>query len=228
MAQNKINNYLHGTGCLTLGPVTRLCAQVYTKKPVKQDNFISTMCEKVDEFARVYSPHKEKARTNQKRKKKRPSIVPRVFTAIWSNLFHLGPPTLRLIFVPEPYPVVDWNGLARPNWKDRIGLPSPAYLPLHACSQNPNHYLASKEKDCLGHPRHVPPAFGGKAPFGEILGYRTSLGPVMMPTIPVSGHTYDAEENTCTISASPPPSSSPARGGHRGRSSGWPPGRRGR
>ena len=39
---------------------------------------------------------------------------------------------------PTPYPDVDWNALCRANWKDKLGLPAPVYIPLQVCSLDPD------------------------------------------------------------------------------------------
>ena len=70
------------------------------EKQAKSDKFIRKMVSCVDNLACKYSPSFAKP----KRRNKRPSIVPKVFSSIWRLL--LAPQ--KLIDVPEPYPTVDW------------------------------------------------------------------------------------------------------------------------
>ena len=86
----------------------------------------------------------------------------------------------------DPYPQVDWSALARPTFRDRIGLPRPTPLPIQACSQDPACY---QTRDM---------------PFGSTLGFVTNLGNVGMPTIPINGYTFCQETSSWQISASYP------------------------
>ena len=92
------------------------------------------------------------------------------------------------------YPQVDWEALARPTWKDRVGLPPPVYLPVYGCSMDPTFYQPSPPSTLYQPP--VPPAFermndkGRQAPFGERLGYRTNMGLVGMPMCVIKGHVF--------------------------------------
>jgi hypothetical protein len=83
------------------------------------------------------------------------------------------------IHVPEPYPVVDWQALACPNWKDRIDLPSPAYLPIHACRPLHPHQAGWLRL-------HGPPQ-NSEDLFGKTNGYMTTMGPVRMPSTLING-----------------------------------------
>jgi len=116
-----------------------------------------------------------------------------------------GPEQGDQVHCPPPYPQVDWENLARPTWKDRVGLPTPNYLPLLGCSQDPNHYSSTEERNCLGRTETVPSDFEKKeAPFGQLLGYRTNMGPVRMPTCSIHGHVFDMVGKTWVIAASTP------------------------
>ena len=109
-----------------------------------------------------------------------------------------------MVWVQPPYPTVNWEDLSRPNFKDRVGLPSPEYLPILGCSSDPQFYLPTPTTDCLGRNVRSPPAFEGKSPFGSTRGYRTNLGRVAMPSGLVNGYLWDMEEGRWTIAADPP------------------------
>ena len=47
----------------------------------------------------------------------------------------------EVAYCPNPYPIVNWEDLARPNFKDRVGLPPPKHLPVLGCSPDPQFYL---------------------------------------------------------------------------------------
>ena len=102
------------------------------------------------------------------------------------------------------FSVVDWYSLSRPNWKDRVGLPTPVALPIHSCSQDPAFYLPIPDTHYLSKGTKSPPAFEGKFPFGWIRGYRTILGPVAMPRCQVNGYVWDKKEGKWMILASSP------------------------
>jgi len=108
---------------------------------------------------------------------------------------------------PCPYPYVDWQALSRPSWKDRVGLPKPHELPILSCSPDP---ALSMPKPNMG---IVDPFERPSYPFGTMLGYLTTMGPVAMPTVSVNGYSWCEEENAWLISASPP--SRRRRGGRR-------------
>jgi hypothetical protein len=91
--------------------------------------------------------------------------------------------------MPDPFPVVSWGTLARPNWKDRVGLPKANTLPLRGCSEDPNDYLTNFFSSC--------------SPFGHLPGYLTTMGPVSMPKISINGYSFREETNSWVISAFP-------------------------
>ena len=103
--------------------------------------------------------------------------------------------------MPDPYPLVDWTALARPTFRNRIGLPSPTSLPIQACSQDSAHNQTKE------------------MPFGSILGFVTNLGNVGMPHIPINGYVFCQETGSWQISALPaypgPGRSRGCRGGGR-------------
>jgi hypothetical protein len=105
--------------------------------------------------------------------------------------------------LPDPYPVVDWQTLARPNLKNRIGLPTPSQLPIHGCSQDRDLYFHTFSSS------HIP--------FGYLLGYKTTMGPVSMPKIPVNGYKFCEDTSIWVISAFSRTSSRGCRGGRRAR-----------
>ena len=115
-----------------------------------------------------------------------------------------GPEQGVQVHCPLPYPQVDWEDLARPTWKDRVGLPTPVSLPILGCSRDPEFYNFTKEQNCLGQTVSVPPAFVKKEPFGQLQGYMTNLGPVRMPTCSINGHVFDTKVGTWVIAASTP------------------------
>ena len=145
---------------------------------------------------------------------KKPSIVPKVFSTMWRLLpapNERSPAKSRS--VPLNYPVVDWQALAQPTWKDKVGLPYPVSLPIHSCSLDPNFYHPSLEM-FYGQPRTVEPAFNGKFPFGSITGYMTSMGPVKKPSTPINGYIL-GEDDQWTIAAYPPGGTPGTRGRRR-------------
>ena len=107
--------------------------------------------------------------------------------------------------LPDPYPVVDWHTLARPNLRDRIGLPKPNQLPIHGCSHDPDLYFTTFSSS--------------HSPFGYHLGYKTTLGPVSMPITSINGFTFSQETSSWVISATTRPR--PNRGCRGGRRT-WP------
>ena len=109
---------------------------------------------------------------------------------------------------PCPYPYVDWQALSRPSWKDRVGLPKPSQLPILSCSPDP---ALSMPKPNAG---MVDPWERPGPPFGSMVGYLTTMGPVAMPTCSVNGYSWCQEEKAWRIAAFPP--SRRRRGGRRG------------
>ena len=118
-----------------------------------------------------------------------------------------------LVWVQPPYPIVNWDVLSSPNFKDRVELPSPEMLPILGCSNDPQFYLPTPRTDCLGRKEMTPPAFEKEFPFGELRGYRTILGPVAMPSGPINGHVWDVTGGThgCWTIAAHPPGRNPGR-----------------
>ena len=109
---------------------------------------------------------------------------------------------------PCPYPYVDWQALSRPSWKDRVGLPKPDQQPILSCSPDP---ALSMPKPNTG---IVDPCERPSYPFGTMLGYLTTMGPVAMPTVSVNGYSWCQDDQAWRISAFPP--SRRRRGGRRG------------
>jgi len=115
----------------------------------------------------------------------------------------------RYLRIPHcPYPYVDWQALSRPSWKDRVGLPKPSQLPILSCSPDP---ALSMPKPNTG---IVDSWERPSCPFGTMLGYLTTMGPVAMPTVSVNGYSWCQDVQAWRISASPP--SRRRRGGRRG------------
>ena len=109
---------------------------------------------------------------------------------------------------PCPYPYVDWQALSRPSWKDRVGLPKPNHLPILACNPDPALSMPKSNTGVVD-PNEMP-----SYPFGTMLGYLTTMGPVAMPTVPVNGYSWCQDDQAWRIFASPP--SRRRRGGRRG------------
>ena len=152
--------------------------------------------------------------TNPNKRMKIPSIVPKVFSTMWRVLLAPEERSPSIFRPSQPtYPVVDWQALARPTWKDKVGLPHPVSLPIHSCSQDPYFYQPSLEM-FLGQPRTAEPAFNGKFPFGWITGYMTSMGPVKKPSTPINGYIL-GEDDEWTIAAYPPGGTPGTRGRRR-------------
>ena len=185
----------------------------------KQRKEIADMVENVETHATKYSVKNARYKSKQvsndfnpRKRMKKPSIVPKVFSTMWRLL--LAPdersPAKSLPSQPT-YPIVDWQALARPTFRDKVGLPDPVCLPIHSCSQDPSFYQPSLDG---GLSRTVEPAFEGKHPFGWITGYMTSMGPVQKPSTPINGYIL-GEDDQWTIAAYPPGGTPGTRRGRR-------------
>ena len=109
------------------------------------------------------------------------------------------------------------------NWhnvKFKPVLPSPEECAVHSCSEDPDFY---KEKiDCFKIRYNL---FHKKNPFGSLLGYRTTLGTVPVPTEPIGGYVFCTETRKWVLYATPPAANRGLIGGVRGfphfRKKGW-------
>jgi len=151
--------------------------------------WISRMLEVTNRLIKKYATPKE--RRTITRCKKRPSIVPKQFAAIWQLLLKPPPP---LVHVPDARPSVNWSRLNKHFLKN---LPTPQFFPIQGVAQDPAFYT-STAKDYTGKTYLVfadAVQLGG-APFGQLRGLKTSHGIVTMPEVPVHGYVWsdiDAE-----------------------------------
>ena len=208
--------------CEDSNSIKKVQAEVDSR--LKQQEEVDALVKAVEETANKFSPRFARYTSSSctktcvpRERSRKPAIVPRVFYAMWRLL--LAPEETyqpKPLTVPVPFPVVDWQALARPNWKDRIGLPNPVALPIHSCSQDPAFYQPSygTRTNERGFPVQEKAVFEVQFPFGWISGYNTSMGPVKKPSIPINGYIL-GEDDQWTIAAYPPGGTPGTRRGRR-------------
>jgi len=156
--------------------------------------WVSHMLEVTNKLIKKYAIPRE--RRNLTKTRKRPSIVPKQFAAIWQLLLKPPPP---LVHVPDPRPSVNWSRLNKNFLKN---LPTPHFFPIQGVSQDPAFYT-STAKDYTGKTRLVfadAVELGG-SPFSELRGMRTSHGIVCMPEGPVHGYVWSETDTDWVIAA---------------------------
>jgi len=172
-----------------------------TKMKSKDKTFISRMVKTITRLQTKYltPEHKRKKRLFTRRKTS--PIVPKEFESIYHVL---TAPVPDAVAVLDPFPHVRWSDV-----RFKPALPNPEQCLVHSCSPDAEFYVHD---------------FGYLAsPFGTLPGYKTSLGVVAIPTIPVGGYVYCPEVKKWVLYAEPQSSPSAGRGTRRG---GTPPARR--
>jgi len=156
--------------------------------------WITNMLEVTNKLITKYAVPRE--RRNMAKTKKRPSIVPKQFAAIWQLLLKPPPP---LIHVPDPRPSVNWSRLNKNFLKN---LPTPHFFAIQGVSQDPSFYT-STAKDYTGKTRlkFADAVELEGAPFGELRGMRTSHGIICMPEGPVHGYVWSETDTDWVIAA---------------------------
>jgi len=182
----------------------------------KEKNLISKMLKTLTKLETKYltPEHKRKKRLFTRKQKTSP-IVPREFAAIYSDL---AAPEPESVPVADPCPQVRWNEV-----RFKPALPNPEQCPVHSCSPDPVFYVDRDNPSfrCNFNFEYVASQNG--RPFGSLLGYKTSLGVVAIPTTPVGGCVYCPDAKKWVLYAEAYSSPSAGRGTRRG---GTPPARR--
>ena len=169
----------------------------------KDEAFVRRMLKTLTKLESKYlTPvHKRKKRLFT-RKKRKIDIVPKEFSSIYEHLASPGPLEAPPMLIPQ----VNWH-----NVKFKPVLPSPEECAVHSCSEDPDFY---KEKiDCFKIRYNL---FHKKNPFGSLLGYRTTLGTVPVPTEPIGGYVFCTETRKWVLYATPPAANRGLIGGVRG------------
>ena len=151
-------------------------------KKGKDQTYITKMVKTLAKLEKKYQTpeHKRKPRLF-KRKKMRCSIVPKELSSIYEHIATPGPDETTT--PPMLIPQVNWH-----NVKFKPVLPSPEECAVYSCAADPEFY---KEKTDSFHLRYN--LFHKKHPFGSLLGYKTILGTVPVPTEPIGGYVFCTE-----------------------------------
>jgi len=149
----------------------------------KDRNFVSRMVRTLTKLETKYQvpEHKRKKRLFIRKPRSSP-IVPREFATIYNVLTAPEPETVA---VPEPFPHVRWRDV-----RCKPSLPNPEQCPVHSCSPDPEFYVDRDSSlfRCNYNFGYLASQYG--KPFGTLPGYKTSLGVVAVPTMPVGGYVY--------------------------------------
>ena len=169
----------------------------------KDEAFVRRMLKTLTKLESKYlTPvHKRKKRLFT-RKKRKIDIVPKDFSNIYKHLASPEPFEAPPMLIPQ----VNWH-----NVKFKPVLPSPEECAVHSCSEDPDFY---KEKIDSFKIRYN--FFHKKNPFGSLLGYRTTLGTVPVPTEPIGGYVFCTETRKWVLYATPPAANRGLIGGVRG------------
>ena len=173
------------------------------KSKGKDQTFINRMVKALTKLETKYgTPEHRRKKRLFTRKQRTCSVVPKELASIYYNL---AAPEPEAVAVPEPYPRVRWSDV-----RFKPALPNPESCPIHSCSPDPAFYEETFKEWA---PRS----------FGTLPGYRTSLGVVPVPTIPVGGYVFCPDAQKWVLYAESCSSPSAGRGTRRG---GTPPARR--
>ena len=200
-----------GVPVLSSRPLLSRSVETKQKDPVmksKDKNFISRMMKTLTKLEMKYltPEHKRKKRLFTRKEKASP-IVPKELDSIYRNL---GAPEPDAVTVPDPSPHVRWNEI-----RFKPALPAPESCPVYSCYQDPGFYQEKREfRNGSIIPTVSDSEFNRLArqngqPFGALPGYKTNLGVVAVPTIPVGGYVYCPDAKKWVIFAEP--HSSPPR-----------------
>jgi len=181
----------------------------------KDKNFIFKMMKTLTKLETKYLTPEHKRMTRLfTRKQRSSSIVPKEF----GSMYHaLSVPEPEVVAAPDPFPHVRWSDV-----RFKPALPAPESCPVYSCYQDPGFYQEKREF----HNGSIIPTvsdsefdrlarYNGQ-PFGSLPGYKTNLGVVAVPTIPVGGYVYCPDAKKWVIFAEPPTSPSAGRGTRRG------------
>ena len=167
----------------------------------KENEELSRIVGIVDNLSNKYSPrfarYGKYVQTNHStRRKGRPAIVPKVFSAIWKLLLKPPPPVMK---INDPTPHVNLAGI---NHNLRKNLPKPSYYPLQSVSQNAEMYNSTTYRDHMQRTMVKPAAFvENDQPFGCFHGLKTDQGIIAMPSQIVHGFVWSQEEHDWVIAA---------------------------
>ena len=190
--------------------------QVKANTVVKDKTFITGMMKTLTKLELKYQTpeHKRKKRLFTRRQKTS-CIVPKEFTSIYHAL---AAPEPEVVSVPEPFPHVKWNDI-----RFKPALPDPEPCPVQSCSPDPVFYVDRDSPSFCCNFNFAYVASQNGRPFGSLPGYKTSLGVVTIPTMPIGGYVYCPDAKRWVLYAEPQSSPSAGRGTRRG---GTPPARR--
>merc|ERR1719154_1071308 len=167
------------------------------------------MLEAIQNNAKKYaipSHLRDEVEDKKKMKKKRPSIVPKVFGSIWKHPDLLK--SVPSVQVPDPTPMIDWSQV-----KFKPVLPKPEPFPVQSASQDPVIYNGDENN----YSRTTDARFHvSKIPFGQMWGYETNLGIVPVPTTAIGGYVFNPDQSKWVIFASSRSSAFPSRRGRVG------------
>ena len=167
----------------------------------KENEELSRIVGIVDNLSNKYSPkfarYGKHVQTNHStRRKGRPAIVPKVFSAIWKLLLKPPPPVMK---IHDPTPNVNLGGI---NYNFRKSLPMPSYYPLLSVSQNAEMYNTTTYRDHMARTMVKQAAFVEKdMPFGGHHGLKTDQGIIAMPSQIVHGFVWSQEDHEWVIAA---------------------------
>ena len=168
----------------------------------KDKNFILKMMKTLTKLETKYltPEHKRKKRLFT-RKQRSSSIVPKELGSIYHAL---AAPEPEVVAAPDPFPHVRWSDV-----RFKPALPTPESCPIYSCSQDPGFYKEKKEyrngsiiPTCTDSDFQRLACYNGQ-PFGSLPGYKTNLGVVAVPTIPVGGYVYCPDARKWVIFAQP-------------------------
>ena len=202
-------------------PHTNFTVQKEAEIDFKNKAWISKMLEATQKLVKKYAiPCHLRDEVEAKQKNKRPPIVPKAFTSLWRNLLSfVNLP--KSVPVPDSTPSIDWSQV-----KFKPSLPNPADFPVHSVSMDPKFYMDTvfNAGTCVQTTEKA--KFYGLNPFGVKLGYKTSMGIVAVPTVPVGGYVFSLEDKKWVIFAAvtrgtaSPSARGRAGGGTRGKRGG--------
>ena len=183
--------------------------QADTKVKSKDKTFIKRMVKTLTKLEAKYQipEHKRKKRLFTRKEKTSP-IVPKEFDTIYHGLAAPEPDAVTLA---DPFPHVRWN-----NVRFKPALPNPEACPVHSCSPDPVFYVDRNSPSFQCNSNFDYLASQNGRPFGALPGFKTNLGVVAIPSIPVGGYVYCPEVKKWVIFAEARSPPSTGRGTRRG------------
>ena len=214
--------------------VDQVQAKYFSKLAVNSEPCTMIKSEKSELSSMVRSerkPSSPKVATKQESGKHWHTLVPRYLRTLfrrWTD------PSLEVDKVVEkpvlpsvsPYPKVDWQRLAKPSFKDPVGLPSPQDWPIQGCAPENGRscplvgqsicldYRCERQGRCRNscksrdydYDRFFPST---TYPFGALPGYETNLGIIAPPTVPVNGRVRHPDYGYWVLQAQQPSAEPP-------------------